>query len=393
MSKFYNIEGQSVVVEAALEELRPVNEGWGEAIGNLVSIFVPAVAGAIGGTKLGEKLGGNGLFGNFLSGFGAHILGFTSAAAGFILFNAATAKKFFKIIEHPKVKEYLLQEADNIFKEVKKKDKSVVTKWDNKDRELEKAAEKGDLDVPGFMSCIKYMKSAEIEVGKYSILLMGDSSELKRIVLVLYSENAYHLILRDIPVPSKEQMNEWMKEEGPAKESMEIATEGWGTAILKAFGVYGSGVACIALGAMFGKTVPGLIAGIFASLKAMNAIDMAANKDLKKLIERQDIKSFIEKEADKAFKEAKKENKNLDPNVEEALKSVQHMDEAEEDDRSWITKYFTKLARCFLNVGKYTVIATGDIDSVDTLYLLMFDKEANKVVKKALPLPAIKKEE
>ena len=392
MSKFYNLEGQSVVVEAALDDLRPVHEGWGEAIGNLVSMFVPAVAGTLAGKMAGEKIGGNGLIGGFLGGAGGYLLGFLSGVTGLILFNAATAKKFVKIIEHPKVKEYLLQEADKIYKEVKKKDKSVVTKWDDKDKDLEKAAEKGELDVPGFMSSFKYMKDAEIEVGQYSILLMGDHEELKRIVLVLYSNNAYHLILKDIAVPSKEQVNEWLKEEAPAKESMEIAEEGWGTAILKAVGVYGSGVACIALGTILGAGVPGLIAGMFAGFKAMKAIDMAANKDLKKLLERADIKSFIEKEADKTFKEAKKENKNLVLEVEEALKNVQHMDEAEEDARSWITKYFTKLARCFLTVGKYTVIATGDLDSVDTLYLLMFDKEANKVVKKQLPLPVIKKE-
>ena len=369
MSKFYNLEGQSVVVEAALDDLRPVEEGWGYAVakvlGTLAAADVAAFIGAI-----------------FSFGILAIPGAIIGGLKGWKFINLKASEQLVSLLNKDDIKKYIIEECDKKFKELKKKNKNLTLDVDAAMKNSEKLKEvsqdnRGPVDkfFTNFGKCTT-------KIGNYTIMATGDSDSFDGLHVVFFDTEADKLIRESIPVPTAKTVG----------ESMEVAEEGWGTAILKAVGVYGSGVACIALGTMLGAGVPGLIAGMFAGFKAMKAIDMAANKDLKKLLERADIKSFIEKEADKAFKEAKKENKNLVLEVEEALKNVQHMDEAEEDARSWITKYFTKLARCFLTVGKYTVIATGDLDSVDTLYLLMFDKEANKVVKKQLPLPVIKKE-
>lgn len=395
MSKFYNLEGQSVVVEAALDDLRPVEEGWGAALAKYLGLGAVGVAVTSIVNKINVKvLTDSAASGDFesvwkkmmaIGGVGVIASLFGQYKANKLI-NMEASKKLVELLNKDEIKKHIVAEAEKAFKEAKKEHKHLTVDVEKviEDKANSKEASADDRGI--IKRFLTYYAKCTTKVDKYTVFATGDFKSIDSLFVIFFDEEENKVVRKALPVPTVSN------EEKPAEESMEIAEEGWGTAILKAFGVYGSGMGCIALGAMFGATVPGLIAGMFAGFKAMKAIDMAANKDLKKLLERADIKSFIEKEADKAFKEAKKENKNLVLEVEEALKNVQHMDEAEEDARSWITKYFTKLARCFLTVGKYTVIATGDLDSVDTLYLLMFDKAANKVVKKAIPLPVIKKE-
>ena len=388
MSKFAQIEGHDIVVENTLMELNYVEEGWGEAIGALATFAVGAGAGLIGGLKAGQKIGGDGILGSTLGGLLSGFLGFVGGFAGYVLFNAATAKKFMKIINHPKVHEYLEKEADAILKEAKKEDKTLLTDYEFKDDDLEKAAEEGKLDVKGVMAAWRYMKSAEIKVGKYNVLLMGDREELKRIVLVLYSQKFNRLVLKDLPVPSREELKAMTAE--AAKESMEVAEEGWKAALSKVFGSWCSfALPAGILMLLTGSAIPGVIGGAFAGIAGMKAINVAASKELSALLKKSELQNYIKEESAKAFKELRKEHKKLTADVSSALRKLENKKAMNADERGPVSKFLTKFAKCTVKIGEYTIVATGDGEEFDGLFVIFYDEEAEKIIKHALPVPAV----
>ncbi|MBP5698176.1 MAG: hypothetical protein J6W96_01445 [Alphaproteobacteria bacterium] len=181
-----------------------VSEGWIAAVGQFLSTIFPTAACAFAGLWLGDKAK-NDTVGYVLS----HVLGLSGAVGGYMLFNRAATKKFDKMLAHPKIKEYLIGEAERIFKEAKKGDKSIVYEYEHMEDELEKQYKEGDFDIKEFGESMKYFFNSEINVGKFKIIMLGDSSELKLIKLVLWSKEAHRIVLKDIPIPSKDQIKEW----------------------------------------------------------------------------------------------------------------------------------------------------------------------------------------
>lgn len=375
MSKFAQIEGHDIVVENTLMELNYVKEGWGEAIGAIASFAIGAGAGMIGGLKAGQKIGGDGIFGSTLGGLLTGFLGFVGGFAGYILFNAATAKKFMKIINHPKVHEYLQKEADTILKEAKKEDKTLLTDYEFKDDDLEKAAEEGKLDVKGVMAAWRYMKSAEIKVGKYNVLLMGDREELKRIVLVLYSQKFNRLVLKDLPVPSREELKAMTAD--AAKESIEIAEEGWAT--------------------VFQTVLQGIQRSFVGGVEKIQEFDAKFEAQLaekfNKVLENDIVKNHIKEEADKLFAEEKKNHKKLTKSVSDTSTLEKEFDaEAKGQVKAYSVKKATHyLMRKSGKVGEYTVILLADPDAKKAIKIkvVFFDAAESKYITRDITAPAM----
>lgn len=416
MSKFYNLEGQSVVVEAALDDLRPVHEGWGDLIATVGSMIFGGVAGGFAGFKIGEALNSD-----FAGGILGRILGTAGAVGGITGYLLLTQGKLEKIAKHPEVQKYLTEQAKIIFKEEKKKDKSIVTDY----AYLEKDLEDNDMDeketaldrdmAQGFIDACKYFRRHDIKIGDFHFILVGDTKEVKKIFLLLYSKDYKRLFAKSVPVPSSEEIKAMTSkvQESATDIEGEAVTEGWGAALAKLLGFSAVGAP---LSTIFTKLhlkiltnpdddfttmakksiavgVCGLVLNIAADIAANKAIDLQASKKLLEALNKPEMVEHIKTEAAKAFKELKKEHKSLTLDVENALKEKANTKEASKDERGFITRFLTYYAKCTAKIDKYTVFATGDFKSFDSLYVIFFDEEEGKIIRKALPIPSVKAEE
>jgi len=208
MSKFAKLEKQDVVVEATLSELAPVEEGWGDY---MLQMAAAIVGGVPAGLKVAEKLEKFGLkkwgtINNLISG----LTTIGGAAAGVYLFKLASSRYFKGVINNANFKKYLEEKAQEVFKAAKKEDKSIVSNFADIEKEIQSAKDNCEDRQMGdeYLSFGKYLHEAKIDVGNFSIIAIGDSTSIKRLAVVLWSEENKKLIFKDLSIPSKEEIKE-----------------------------------------------------------------------------------------------------------------------------------------------------------------------------------------
>jgi len=208
MSKFAKLEGQDVVIESTLAET--VQEGWGDALALLASGLlggaaygaVGGLAGAIPGLFLGSPLVSmvGGIYGS-VTGFGA------GAESGIRLIVAHKSKAFNKIIENQNFKKWLKQKCDEVYKQAKKEDKSLIINFSQMEKEIEKYQNEPNDSHEGLRKeRFDMLFDAVFNIGEYSLLAVGDKHTVKRVLLLLYSADDVKLVTKEIPVPSKEEI-------------------------------------------------------------------------------------------------------------------------------------------------------------------------------------------
>ena len=377
MSKFYNLEGQSVVVEAALDDLRPVEEGWGDY---MLQMAAAIIGGIPAGLKVSDKLEKIGLkkwgtINNLISGLTTA----GGALAGVFLFKLASSRYFKGVINNANFKKYLEEKANEVLKAAKKEDKTIVSKFDDIEKELKAAMDNCEDRQMGdeYLNFGKYLHEAKIDVGNFSIIAIGDSQSIKRLAVVLWSEEKQKLMFKDLPIPSKMEIKEicGQKEEAPAKESMEVAEEGWFT--------------------VFQTVLQGVQRSFVGGVEKIQAFDakfqdMLTDK-FNKVLENDLVKNHIKAEADKLFAEEKKSHKKLVKDVSDASTLEKEFDaEAKGQVKAYSVKKATHyLLRKSGKVGEYTVILLADPDSKKALKIkvVFFDPAENKYIARDIAAP------
>jgi len=164
--------------------------------------------------------------------------------------------------------------------------------------------------------------------------------------------------------------------------------EGWKAAVGRIFGSWASfAVPAGLLMMLTGSFIPGVIAGVFAGLAGTKAIAIAGSKELKALLKKPELQKYIKEKADIAFKELKKEHKQLTTDIDAALRKIENKKDMNADDRGPVSKFLTKFAKCTVKIANYTIMATGDGESFDGLFVIFYDEEAGKIIKHAIPVP------
>ena len=128
------------------------------------------------------------------------------------------------------------------------------------------------------------------------------------------------------------------------------------------------------------------VAGLASAFGTAKLIKIQASKELQKLFDNDKMKAYLKKECDAIFKEVKKENSRITPNVEE-YKSSKAFKKLATKDRSFIANHLTQIAQCSIDVAGYTIVGTGDTDSFDQLYVVFYNPDDTKLIKKAIPIP------
>lgn len=128
------------------------------------------------------------------------------------------------------------------------------------------------------------------------------------------------------------------------------------------------------------------VAGLASAFGTAKLIKIQASKELQKLFDDDKMKAYLKKECDAIFKEVKKENSRITPNVEE-YKSSKAFKKLATKDRSFIANHLTQIAQCSIDIAGYTIVGTGDTDSFDQLYVVFYNPDETKLIKKAIPIP------
>lgn len=134
----------------------------------------------------------------------------------------------------------------------------------------------------------------------------------------------------------------------------------------------------------------GYIARAFGNLSMIASdrlLKIAASKSLASVLMSEPMKKYIKEQCDAIYKETKKEVKNLSLKVKEALHLKADDKEMKKDERSIIKKYITDYISCQMTIEGYTIMATGDDKNVDSLYVVFYDPDYDKIIKKAIPAP------
>lgn len=128
-------------------------------------------------------------------------------------------------------------------------------------------------------------------------------------------------------------------------------------------------------------------AGFLAAFAGAKYIKLEASKELKKLFDNDKMKAYLKKECDAIFKELRKENSRITADIS-AYKNSKVFKKLANEDRSFIAKHLTQIAQCSIEVGGYTIVGTGDTDSFDQLFVVFFNPDDNKMIKKSIPVPS-----
>lgn len=173
-----------------------------------------------------------------------------------------------------------------------------------------------------------------------------------------------------------------------ALAEMNPVEEGWGIAL----GALGASLLGANIGTVVGAIISfGILAlpgAIFGAFKGYKFLKMKANQQLKSILHKEKMEKYIIEKCDEIFKKAQKENKNLTTDIEASMKKSEKIKELMDENRSPISKFFTYLADCSDTIGKYTIMATGDTDSFEFLWVLFYDTKDCKVVKHSIPVPS-----
>lgn len=108
MSKFAQLDGQDSVVESTINDIIPIEEGWGTAIarvGTYLGIFGTVLAGSLFGVK-GVLLG---------------VVGTAAATAANKKIKNISEGQVKKVLTNPKMQKYIITECDRIYSDLKKK--------------------------------------------------------------------------------------------------------------------------------------------------------------------------------------------------------------------------------------------------------------------------------
>ena len=218
MSKFSKLEGQDVVVESALAEVSPVEEGWGAAlaqVGTITGIFGSIVGGAFFGIK-GLLLGAAGTA--------------VAAAANKKLQNISESQVK-KVLANPKMQKYITDECNKIYSKLAKyyKSSSGNSFIFEKKVSVNTVEVSGSDDITNINDNSEYSKSKVQrlkeynknerhylfieQLGDYTIGLYADSDHVQGIdVFFLLTnkdkDNEPRVVHHNIPAPTNEELKE-----------------------------------------------------------------------------------------------------------------------------------------------------------------------------------------
>ena len=376
MSKFYNLEGQSVVVEAALDDLRPVEEGWGYAVakvlGTLAAADVAAFIGAI-----------------FSFGILAIPGAIIGGLKGWKFINLKASEQLVSLLNKDDIKKYIIEECDKKFKELKKKNKNLTLDVDDAMKNSEKLKEvaqdnRGPVDkfFTNFGKCTT-------KIGNYTIMATGDSDSFDGLHVVFFDTEADKLIRESIPVPTAKTVG----------ESMEIAEEGWVDAFGQLASMFVGGVG-VGLGAAkaadqvdstgISSVILGHLGIIAGAVGGFKLYKILSSRYFKKVIENANFKKYLEEKAEEVFKAAKKEDKTVVSKfayIEDELKKAQDNcdDRKMKDEFIDFNKYMHDAK---IDVGNFSIVAIGDSNSIKRLALVLWSEKYNKIIFRDIPVPS-----
>ena len=214
MSKFYNLEGQSAVVESTLKDMQPVKETWGVILGKIAAGYLGTKIGVVGGALAGTVAGAA------IMGLGAMATSFVTATIGGLvialspfagaiygclkgcdLVNLYVGSELKKALHQKAVTKYITEECDEIYNDIKKEypkiSLDVLNILKKKNQMYELRDDRGTID-----KILSTVSKCSVTINKYTIIATGSSSSLESLYVLMYDEEGDKLIKRAIPVPN-----------------------------------------------------------------------------------------------------------------------------------------------------------------------------------------------